>query len=227
MPRYHVLIPAAGSGSRIGAELPKQYLPLVGKPLIQHTLGLFCQHPAMSAIYVVLGAHDTHWQAYPDPRVKVLRCGGESRAQTVLNGLQAMAAAVTEQDWVLVHDAARPCLSIALLDKLINECADDPVGGLLAVPVADTLKRAGPDGRVTNTEPRAELWRAQTPQMFRYHMLREALTASRDVAPTDEAQAMEWLGYAPRLVLGDGHNLKVTYPEDIVMAELILKENRI
>jgi 2-C-methyl-D-erythritol 4-phosphate cytidylyltransferase len=144
----------------------------------------------------------------------------------VLNGLQALAGVIAAEDWVLVHDAARPCLSRELLERLLAELESDPVGGLLAVPVADTLKRAGQDGRVHHTEPREGLWRAQTPQMFRYGLLCQALQAMGTDAPTDEAQAVEFLGHAPKLVLGDSHNLKVTYPEDLVMAELILKENR-
>jgi len=217
-----VLIPAAGSGSRMGSELPKQYLPLLGKPLIHHTLSVFESHPAIDHIYVVLSPDDVHWQADGSEKVTVLRCGGTTRAETVLNGLNAIADAVEEHDWVLVHDAARPCLSCELLDRLLHEVTSDAVGGLLAVPVADTLKRAGPDGRVDHTEPRAGLWRAQTPQMFPHCLLRKALQASGIEAPTDEAQAIEFLGHAPRLVLGDGHNLKVTYPEDLAMAALIL-----
>jgi 2-C-methyl-D-erythritol 4-phosphate cytidylyltransferase len=221
-----VLIPAAGSGSRMGAGLPKQYLPLLGKPLIHHTLSVFCAHPAIERIVVVLGRGDAHWPGLDDDKVQVLRCGGETRAETVLNGLDAMVDTVAEDDWVLVHDAARPCLFPELLDRLLAELADDEIGGLLAVPVADTLKREGPDGRVDHTEPRAGLWRAQTPQMFRYGLLRKALQAVGTATPTDEAQAVEFLGYAPKLVMGDGHNLKVTYPEDLVTAELILKENK-
>lgn len=227
MAKNYVLIPAAGSGSRMGAELPKQYLPVLGKPLIHHTLSLFSVHPAVEKILVVLSPDDVFWDGYDwrslGSKVKVARCGGETRAASVLNGLQELSLAA--DDWVLVHDAARPCLTVVLLDTLLRELADDPVGGLLAVPVADTLKRAGPDGRVAHTEPRTGLWRAQTPQMFRYGLLKQALQATGTTMPTDEAQAIEYLGYAPRLVPGDNHNLKVTYPEDIVMAEMILKEN--
>lgn len=220
-----VLIPAAGSGSRMGAELPKQYLPLLGKPMIHHTLSVFCRHSGIDRVAVVLSPDDTGWAQYdfpdPDGKVEVLRCGGATRAETVLNGLDAIDA--SPEDWVLVHDAARPCLTSAMLDALLAALADDAVGGLLAVPVADTLKREGPDGRVDHTEPRAGLWRAQTPQMFRYSLLRQALHAIGTDTPTDEAQAVEFLGHAPRLVMGDGHNLKVTYPEDLVIAELLLK----
>lgn len=222
MAKNYVLIPAAGSGSRMGAELPKQYLQLLGKPLIHHTLSVFCIHPDIARVYVVLSPEDNCWTAHPNDKVRVLRCGGDTRAASVLGGLQAMAGEVGADDWVLVHDAARPCLSRELLDRLLAELRDDAVGGLLAVPIADTLKRAGADGRVARTEPREGLWRAQTPQMFRHGLLLQALQAMGTDAPTDEAQAVEFLGHAPRLVPGDGHNLKVTYPEDLAMAGLIL-----
>lgn len=222
MAKNYVLIPAAGSGSRMGAELPKQYLQLLGKPLIHHTLSVFCVHPDIDRVYVVLSPEDHCWTAYPNDKVRVLRCGGDTRAASVLGGLLAMASEVDPDDWVLVHDAARPCLSRELLDRLLVDLKEDAVGGLLAVPVADTLKRAGADGRVARTEPREGLWRAQTPQMFRHGLLLKALQAMGADAPTDEAQAVEFLGHAPRLVPGDGHNLKVTYPEDLAMAGLIL-----
>lgn len=222
MARKFALIPAAGSGSRMGADVPKQYLQLLGRPLIHHTLSVFCAHPLIDRVYVVLSPDDTLWQA--ELAVETLYCGGPTRAASVLNGLRAMPAA--EEDWVLVHDAARPCLSPVLLDRLITALQDDAVGGLLAVPVADTLKREGAQGRVVGTEPRAGLWRAQTPQMFRYGLLRSALEAVGTDMPTDEAQAVEALGHAPRLVPGDNFNLKVTYPEDLRMAQWILQEER-
>ncbi|MDR2874947.1 MAG: 2-C-methyl-D-erythritol 4-phosphate cytidylyltransferase [Methylobacillus sp.] len=226
--RNYALIPAAGSGSRMGSVLPKQYLPLLGKPMIHHTLAVFCSHPGISRVYVVLDPDDTDWERHDcgafDDKLEVLRCGGATRAATVKNGLAAMAGKAHERDWVLVHDAARPCLTHAMLDHLLAELRDDEVGGLLAVPVADTLKREGADGRVDHTEPRSGLWRAQTPQMFRYDLLRRALQADGAAASTDEAQAVESLGHAPRLVMGDGHNLKVTYQEDLVIAELLLSK---
>ena len=206
----------------MGVELPKQYLPLLGKPLIHHTLSVFESHRAIARIFVVLSPEDPYWTPCDSPKITVLRCGGATRAETVLNGLNAMADTVDAQDWVLVHDAARPCLSRELLDRLLDELQQDAVGGLLAVPVSDTLKRAGAAQRVDHTEPREGLWRAQTPQMFPHGLLRQALQSIGTAAPTDEAQAVEFLGHAPKLVLGDGHNLKVTYPEDLAMAELIL-----
>lgn len=222
----HVLIPAAGSGSRMGSELPKQYLPVLGMPLIHHTLAVFLAHAAIDRIWVVLGAEDDLWPGITHPKLGMLRCGGVTRAASVLNGLQAIDGQLAAQDWVLVHDAARPCLTAELLDRLLQELSTDPVGGLLAVPVADTLKRAGASGRVDHTEPREGLWRAQTPQMFRYCLLRQALENTGGETPTDEAQAVERIGKHPKLVPGDNHNLKVTYPEDLLMAELILKAGR-
>ncbi len=224
MRKNYVLIPAAGSGSRMGSELPKQYLPLIDKPLIHHTLSVFVAHPAITSIFVVLSPDDVHWTDVDSDKVTVLRCGGATRAESVLNGLQAMAGLVDAQDWVLVHDAARPCLTSELLDRLLLELSDDAVGGLLAVPVADTLKRAGPGRRVDHTEPREGLWRAQTPQMFPHGLLHRALRSIGTDTPTDEAQAIEFLGLSPKLVMGNGHNLKVTYPEDLAMAGLILGE---
>ncbi len=208
----------------MGSEMPKQYLPLLGKPLIHHTLSVFTSHPRIDRIFVVLSPGDTDWMPpVGTDKLTVLRCGGATRAETVLNGLEAMADVVDAQDWVLVHDAARPCLSQVLLDRLLDQLAQDLVGGLLAVPVADTLKRADAAGRVACTESREGLWRAQTPQMFRHGMLRAALQAMGTDIPTDEAQAIEHLGHAPRLVLGDGQNLKVTYPEDLLIAARILR----
>jgi 2-C-methyl-D-erythritol 4-phosphate cytidylyltransferase len=227
MPKNYVLIPAAGAGSRMGSELPKQYLPLLGKPLIHHTLSAFCTHPAVTRVVVAISPEDRFWEDYDScdfaDRVTVLRCGGDTRAATVLNTLQALSGELSEDDWVLVHDAARPCITTQLLDRLFTELLNDAVGGLLAVPVADTLKRADADQRVDHTEPRAGLWQAQTPQMFRYALLKQGLQAIGTDAPTDEAQAVEHLGLSPKLVLGERNNLKVTFPEDLDMARMLLE----
>jgi 2-C-methyl-D-erythritol 4-phosphate cytidylyltransferase len=220
MPNNYVLIPAAGHGSRMGTELAKQHLPLLGKPLMQYALEIFCRHPKVTEVYVLLAAEDD--QHYALPKCRVMHCGGATRAATVLNALQQLQCA--EDDWILVHDAVRPCINQELLDRLFSELEYDAVGGLLAMPVADTLKRAGADQRVANTEPRASLWQAQTPQMFRFGLLKQALQKLGTALPTDEAQAIEFLGYAPKLVMGDSRNLKVTYPRDLALAELILKD---
>ncbi|MCX7162100.1 MAG: 2-C-methyl-D-erythritol 4-phosphate cytidylyltransferase [Betaproteobacteria bacterium] len=231
---YHALVPAAGSGSRMGAQsgqaLPKQYLPLANQPMIRHALATLCATPAVANVFVVLAPQDEFWPAAQmaalGPKLRLLRCGGESRAQSVANGLRAMAAALGDmgEDWVLVHDAARPCLTVALVEKLIAEVGQDDAGGLLAVPVADTLKRADAAGRVLQTVAREGLWQAQTPQMFRHRLLLAALESAPQV--TDEAGAMEALGFSPRLVAADASNLKVTYPLDLQLAEWILRQRR-
>lgn len=225
---YFALVPAAGGGARMGAQLPKQYLPLLGRPLIYHTLQALSAHDAIQHITVVIAAEDCYWERFDwrefSGRLSVARCGGATRAQSVANGLGKMQC--DHDDWVLVHDAARVCLTLAHLEKLINEIGDDAIGGLLAVPLADSLKRANADARITASVPREQLWQAQTPQMFRYSLLRHALAeaAAIGLALTDEAGALEALGMAPRLVAADATNLKVTYPLDLYLAELILTQ---
>ena len=223
---FYALIPAAGSGSRMGGEMPKQYQPLNSIPLIAHALIVLAREPRIAKLFVVLSPDDVWWDNYEwqgwEDRIQVLRCGGATRAETVLNGLDAMARVCAGDDWVLVHDAARPCLPGEALAKLLDEAGTDAVGGLLAVPVADTLKRADSATRVEATVPRAGLWQAQTPQMFRHGMLSDALRAAGgDI--TDEASAIEQLGLRPRLVESDSRNLKVTYPQDLRLASLILE----
>jgi 2-C-methyl-D-erythritol 4-phosphate cytidylyltransferase len=225
MPRYYAIVPAAGSGSRFGSGRPKQYLNLLGHPLIHHTLAALVACPDIDRVWVVLSPEDSEWERYNwselGPKLETLRCGGATRADSVSNGLKAAAMVAADDDWILVHDAARPCLSKEMLAALFDELADDPVGGILAVPVADTLKRADGEQRVAATEPRDGLWQAQTPQMFRYGLLHEALEKCREV--TDEAGAIEALGLKPRLVRADATNLKVTYPADLVLAAMILR----
>ena len=224
MSRHFALVPAAGSGARFGAETPKQYLPLAGRPLIYHTLAALCRCARIEAVWVVLSPEDEWWSDgdWSDlgDKLCVVRCGGATRAESVTNGLGALAGSLSSEDWVLVHDAARPCLSQPMLDALFDGLAHDPVGGLLAVPVADTLKRADANCRVVATEPREELWQAQTPQMFRFGLLYESLRTAGAV--TDEAGAIEAAGYSPRLIRSDVTNLKVTFPGDLGLAELIL-----
>ena len=224
--KFYALIPAAGSGSRMGGAIEKQYLDLNSVPMIAHAMMVLAREPRITKLFVVLSPTDRRWNNYAwqgwEERIEVLRCGGASRAETVLNGLDAIAKICAADDWVLVHDAARPCLPDEMLGKLLDEVADDPVGGLLAVPVADTLKRADQQGRVSATEPRAGLWQAQTPQMFRHGLLRRALKAAgSDV--TDDASAIEKAGLHPLLVEADSRNLKVTYPRDLQLAQLILE----
>jgi 2-C-methyl-D-erythritol 4-phosphate cytidylyltransferase len=224
MIEFHALVPAAGFGTRMGGELPKQYLPLAGQPMIYHALDTLCANPEIATVFVVLASNDTQFHTYDWSRfgdkLQPLFCGGEMRADTVLNGL--LASELEPDDWVLVHDAARPCLTQAHLGKLIAELRDDAVGGILAMPVADTLKRADDKGRIARTEDRAGLWQAQTPQMFRAGLLAQALQQCKNV--TDEASAVEAFGLQPRLVLSDPTNFKVTYPQDLLLAELLLTQ---
>jgi 2-C-methyl-D-erythritol 4-phosphate cytidylyltransferase len=222
------LIPAAGQGARLGGETPKQYLELAGRPMLGHAAAALLAHPAVDLAFVVLAPDDERWATYDwsafGDRLAPLWCGGATRRDSVLNGLIAMANVVDPEDWVLVHDAARPCLSREDLGRLIEAVRDDAVGGILAIPVADTLKRADGAERIAATEPRDGLWRAQTPQMFRHGTLLRAIGGAGDV--TDEASAVESLGLRPRLVPGSVRNLKVTFPSDAVMAAQLLRNGR-
>lgn len=228
MSKFFALIPAAGFGSRMGNELPKQYLSLNNKPMIYHAINTLCQTKLITEVFVVLAPSDNEWLKHEwsefSEKLIVLNCGGVTRAESVLNGLTAAKEKrlVGANDWILVHDAARPCLTSIQLEKLINELADDKVGGLLAVPVADTLKRSDTEGRIAHTESRENLWQAQTPQMFRYDLLTKALRNATNV--TDDSSAIEALGLHPKLVLSDAYNFKVTYPQDLALAELIIQK---
>lgn len=225
--RYFALVPAAGVGARLGAECPKQYMPLAGKLMLLHVLDTFAETPAIAHVYVVVSSNDGYIgdalseARHLSERVTVIRNGGATRHQSVLNGLQAVRDQAGDDDWVLVHDAARPGLTRTMVERLIDQVTDDPVGGLLALPVVDTLKRGDTQGRVQATVPRDGLWAAQTPQMFRYALLRKALERATDM--TDEASAVEALGLAPKLVEGSPRNFKITLPHDVALAELHLK----
>jgi 2-C-methyl-D-erythritol 4-phosphate cytidylyltransferase len=229
VPRYFALIPAAGSGSRLGADTPKQYLNLAGRPLIEHATRVLAAHALIRQVWVVLAPGDGLFRGMCggvlNPKVEPLYCGGATRAASVFNGLIAARDAAAADDWVLVHDAARPCLTAAALQRLMSEVGTDVTGGLLALPVADTLKRGDAETRAASTEPRTALWQAQTPQMFRYGVLVEALRRCGPDEVTDEAGAIERLGLRPKLVRGEARNLKITYPEDLELAELILASN--
>jgi 2-C-methyl-D-erythritol 4-phosphate cytidylyltransferase len=224
--RRFALIPAAGSGSRFGAPEAKQYVALAGVPVLKQTLAALQSAIALDAVYVVLAAHDTLYAERIGALdgVVPIYCGGSTRAESVRNGLAVIGEAATDDDWVLVHDATRPCVDRPALQRLLHELEQDAIGGLLAMPLSDTLKRADANGamRVNTTEPRDGLWCAQTPQMFRYAVLRRALAGDAASVYTDEAQAVEALGAKPRLVLGSPMNIKVTYPQDLVLAEAIL-----
>jgi 2-C-methyl-D-erythritol 4-phosphate cytidylyltransferase len=220
----YALIPAAGSGARLAAGTPKQYLALHGRPMLWHAVRAVCVPPVRS-VFVVLApgdnafaAHD--WSAF-GASLEPLYCGGETRRDSVYNGLVAAMDEIQADDWVLVHDAARPCLPASDLEKLVQETAGDEVGGILALPVVDTVKRAA-GGRIESTEERTRLWLAQTPQMFRAGLLMQALRRASG-AVTDEAAAVEQLGLKPRIVAGSRENLKVTWPEDLAIAQSILR----
>jgi len=216
------LIPAAGHGSRMASPQPKQYAPLAGRPMLWHAIRAVCM-PPVECVFLVLAPGDQEfrrhdWRAF-EHRLEPLYCGGASRRESVHNGLMAARGAIGDE-WILVHDAARPCLPEQDLRALIRECEGDSVGGLLALPADDTVKR-GAGGRVVATEDRAQLWLAQTPQMFRAALLLQALRRAHGVV-TDEAAAVEQLGLQPRLVPGSRENLKVTWPADLAIAEAIL-----
>jgi len=221
------LIPAAGSSLRFGGPLPKQYQRLCGGTLLEHAVRALACAAQIRTIYVVVAPDDEHFRACAfdgvAAQVVALYCGGPTRAASVFNGLMAMRNAVDDGDWLLVHDAARACVSEGELARLLAEAADDEVGGLLALPVVDTLKRADDDGRSSATVSRVGLWRAVTPQMFRYRLLVEALRRADLALVTDEASAIESLGLRPRLVQAASTNIKVTYPEDLTIARAILE----
>lgn len=232
-PRHWAVVPSAGIGQRMGAAIPKQYLPLAGRPVIVHTLETLLRYPPIVGVAVAIGADDAWWPGIAArlDTAKPLRVatGGAERGQSVLNGLEALREWADPDDWALVHDAARPCLNTGDLDRLLVELADDPVGGLLAVPVRDTLKQADAAGRVAVTVDRSRLWHALTPQMFRLGVLIDTLRAAlaRGLRVTDEASAMEAAGFAPRLVEGRADNLKITRPEDLALAEFYLTRRSI
>lgn len=227
--RLWALVPAAGSGSRMQSAIPKQYLPLAGKPVLDHTLVVLLSAPGLAGLVVAINADDPHFghlSVAADQRVLAVT-GGAERADSVMAGLAALSQKARSQDWVLVHDAARPCLSADLLADFVRAMAATDTGGILAVPVADTLKRVQGQ-QITVTVDRSALWAAQTPQMFRYGALKQALTdaLAAGLPVTDEASAMERAGHTPRVYEGAPTNLKITRPQDLALAELILRSQQ-
>ena len=225
MPKVFALVLAAGQGTRIGDAVPKQYIPLAGKPMMFHSIEAIAAVSRIDHLLVVLAPLDRHWgehdwSEFPE-KVEAAFVGGDHRGQSVLNALKYIEPNVARDDWILVHDAARPCIPTELVEQFLDEIGDDPVGGLLAIPLADTLKRAEDTNRVEETVPRRGLWRAQTPQIFRYGLLRKGL--EHKITATDEAEAVESIGQAPRLAQGETSNIKVTFAEDLVIAEILLK----
>lgn len=227
------VVPAAGRGTRFGGETPKQYLDAGGKPLLAHTLEALLAHPQVSGAMLVIGENDDDWAAchlLEDGKFAgkpvLTTVGGATRAASVLNGIHALPGDVRADDFVLVHDAARPNLALDDVQRLLDKGREDPVGAILAAPVRDTLKRAGDDGGIDATEPRSRLWRAFTPQMFRRLQLVRALedAAKAGVECTDEAMAMERQGARPLLVEGSEDNFKITTPADLVRFKFILSQ---
>ena len=229
MPRqvkYWAVSPAAGIGSRMQADIPKQYLRIKGRFILEHTLEVFCSHPMIAGVVVVLAANDDNWRSLPGiGHAKVMTApGGAERFNSVLNGLRYLHQHADNDDWVLVHDAVRPCLTHADIDHLVERLREHPVGGLLALPVRDTMKRANATGEVVETVSRSGLWHALTPQMFKLAMLERAIerAISESTLITDEAQAMELCGYRPQLVQGRADNIKITRQDDLPLAQLFL-----
>ncbi|MHB0775704.1 2-C-methyl-D-erythritol 4-phosphate cytidylyltransferase [Halomonas sp. WWR20] len=225
-----LIVPAAGQGRRMGAPCPKQYLDIDARPVLAHTLArLYAAFPD-ARLCLCLDPDDTHFDPAWVPFAEWQRVdGGAERADSVSNALEALYAVAASDDLVLVHDVARPCVHVEDLHRLRDVLQSDPVGGLLAAPVADTMKRADAEGRVAATESRVGLWHALTPQGFRYGLLRDALISARrrGIEITDEASAVEALGLAPRLVPGRRDNLKITHPEDLSMAARILAAQQV
>ena len=228
-PRFHVVIPCAGTGSRAGVDIPKQYAPLAGVPMVLHTLKAFAAVPGLGHAMLVVSPQDSLMAQlltdHPQPAFTLTPSGGATRAQSVLGGLRSLQEqGVDPSDWVLVHDAARCLITPRLIKALLAACANDSVGGLLALPLPDTLK-ASVDGRVSASLNRSDKWLAQTPQMFRLGSLAQALEQpSEDI--TDEASAMEAKGFAPLLIEGASFNFKVTYPQDWALAEAVLNDRK-
>jgi 2-C-methyl-D-erythritol 4-phosphate cytidylyltransferase len=221
------IVPAAGVGKRMGAGTPKQYLPVLGKPVLQHTLERLLGVEALSAVVVALGHEDGFWPDLPfadNPRI-LLAVGGKERADSVSSALNRLQGLASPDDWVLVHDAARACITRCDVLKLIETLQHDPVGGILALPSSDTLKGVA-DGIIIDTVDRSRIWRALTPQMFRYGALKEALATAAELglAVTDEASALELKGLTPRIVEGRPDNIKITRPEDLALAAFYLEQ---
>lgn len=224
---YWAIVPAAGIGSRMGADIPKQYLEIHGKTILEHTLDRLLQLPHLTGIVLLVNPFDERWPTLSmihHDKIKVVD-GGHERCDSVLNGLYALEEYLQPLDWVMVHDAARPCVDLADIEQLVDELGAHLVGGILGVPVSDTIKRLNENYGIEETVDRRVLWQAQTPQMFRYGVLAKAMREALHLglAVTDEASAVEAAGYVPLMVEGRRDNIKITRPEDLPMAELILK----
>ena len=222
-----VIIPAAGVGRRMGTNTPKQYLLLNEKTVIEHTLSVFDSHASVSEIIVAISENDEYWSSLNLTLSKSLHkvAGGKERCDSVLNALMFLKDKANADDWVLVHDAARPCLRTEDLNLLLEKCQTHAVGGILAVPVRDTMKRSV-DNTITETVDRENLWHALTPQMFRFKLLKDSLESAlmENKVITDEASAVELTGHQPLLIEGHADNLKITRPEDLALASFYLRQ---
>lgn len=227
-PRFWAVIPAAGTGSRMGAAVPKQYLSLCGQTVLTHTVARLAGHPLIHSVTIVVAPDDVHFQklAFSAEKIRVAAVGGDERCHSVSNGLKTLPSEAKDDDWVMIHDAARPCVRVEDISCLIEELRDHRVGGLLGLPVTDTVKRTDNHGNVLATVQRNGLWRALTPQMFRLGLLRDALKQALGggLLVTDEAQAMEAAGHVPRMIEGHTDNIKITRPQDLALAELYLQQ---
>lgn len=227
---YWVVVPAAGVGARMGSDIPKQYLQLAGKAILEHTLERLLTIPSIAGIVVALAKDDALWPKLAVSQHPLIHRidGAAERAGSVLNGLTYLQDKLQPQDWVLVHDAARPCVSLASIALLCNSLQQDAVGGILAVPVSDTLKQVTAGNSIAHTVDRRCLWRAQTPQLFRHKLLRDCLlqAAARGETITDEASALEVCGYSPKVIEGREDNIKITRPDDLLLAAFILQQQK-
>jgi 2-C-methyl-D-erythritol 4-phosphate cytidylyltransferase len=228
-PQVHALIPAAGRGTRYGGAVLKQYLPVCGKAVLAHSIRIFQFHPMIAGITVVLAEDDQWFESAVGSLSAAVETvtGGDTRAQSVRNGLRFIADKYSDSDWALIHDGARPCLSPVSLERLLEQGLQSPDGAILAMPVGDTLKHAGEEREITATVDRSGLWAAQTPQLFRVGALAGAIDAAHEAgqALTDEASAMEFVGARPKLVMGSVANIKITHPTDLAIAEALLGRN--
>ena len=226
-PAYWIIVPAAGVGARMGAASPKQYLPLVGKTVIEHTLERLLALPNIAGVYLVLSPADAYWNDLPLAQNNHIHLivGGAERCDSVLNALEKLQDKAAPNDWVLVHDAARPCIQTDSVLHLIDQVKSHPVGGILGVPVSDTLKQVA-DSVIQSTADRRLLWQAQTPQMFRLGLLRDCLqrALAEGKTITDESSALECYGYQPLMIQGRSDNIKITRPEDLAIAAMLLQQ---
>lgn len=231
--KYWAVIPAAGVGKRMGSHIPKQYLPLAGKTILEHTLSIFFKHPDINGIVISITDGDPYWQdilktlSDENKQSVVVASGGEERCHSVLNALQTLSEYAADNDWVLVHDAARPCVKQSDIDCLIEQLCETTDGGLLGLPMADTVKRCDHEQKVIATVDRSELWRALTPQMFPLKLLKDALedAINSDALVTDEASAVELQGLKPQMLEGHPGNIKITHPGDLQLAELFIAQH--